>query len=79
VALAVGLTRELRVPDRVVVPRLPRDEPGEPLTPTLDEIEPLVLAERGVAVGAGGDVEQLGDRGDVAAGHLTLDLEPRPH
>ena len=79
VAFAIGLTRELGVADRVVVARLPCDEPGETLAAALHEVEPLVLAEGRMLVDPCCHFEQLGHRLDVAATHLSLDLEPRRH
>ena len=59
----------------MVVTGLPRHQTGKTLPPALDEVEPLVLAEGAVAVGGGGDVEELGDSGHVALAHLALDLD----
>ena len=66
---------QLGVADRVVVARLPRHQAGEALAAALDQVEPLVLAQRAVAVGCGGHVEQLGHGVDVALAHLPLHLE----
>ena len=66
---------DLGVADRMVVTRFPGHEPGEAGAAALHEIEPLVLAKGAMAVGLGGDVEQLGHSGDVASAHLSLDLQ----
>ena len=72
---ALRTTRNLGVAHGVAVARLPRHQPGEALAAPLHEIEPLVLAQRTVAVGGGGHVEQLGDGGDITFAHLPLDLD----
>ena len=66
----------LGVADRVVMPRLERDQPCEALPTPLDQVQPLVLAEGVVAVGLGCQVEQLLHRGDVVGVHLSPDLDP---
>ena len=59
----------------MVVTGLPGHQAGEALPATMDEVQPLVLAEGTMGVEAGGDGEQLGHGGDVALAHLALDLE----
>jgi len=51
------------------------DESCETLPAALDQIEPLVLAERSMAVGCCRHVEQLLDRGDVTSAHLAFYFE----
>ena len=70
-----GSLRDLGVPHRVIVARLPRHQPREPLSAPVHEVEPLMLAERPVVVGRGRHVEQLRDRIDVVLSHLAFDLE----
>ena len=60
--VAVG---ELGVADRMGMVGFPGDESGEPRTAALDEVEPEVVRERAVAVGALGCVDQLTDLRDL--------------
>jgi len=82
----VGVDHELEGParlaachlgeaDRVVVAGLPGDEAGVPGAAALDQVEPLVFAQWAMAVGPGGDVEQLLDGGDIDLPELPLDLD----
>jgi endonuclease III len=75
---AVAPPRDVRVRNRMVVVGLPRHQPGVAGPPALGEVEPAVVAQRPVSVGGLGDVEELGDRGDIVGVHLALDLES-PH
>jgi hypothetical protein len=68
--------RHLGIRDRMLVARLPRHESGKTGTATLDEVEPLVIGQGGMAVGAGGRIEQLADHRDVGRGHVAFHLEP---
>ena len=47
---------------------------GKALTTTLDEIEPLVLAERAMAIGDARGLEQDRDSSNVGFCHPALDL-----
>jgi len=67
---------DLRVPDGMAVSRFDRDEPGEAFPPALDQIEPVVLTQRIVAVGQRRQVEQLLHAGDVVGAHLPANLDP---
>jgi hypothetical protein len=60
----------------MLVARLPRNQAHEAGPTALHEIEPLVVSEGRMAVGAGGGIQQLADDGDVGRGHVALDLEP---
>ena len=51
------------------------NEAGEPLSTTLDEVQPLVLAQSAVPIGNTGGLEKHGDGGDVGLRHPPLDLD----
>jgi hypothetical protein len=67
---------DLGITDGVTVARLQGDKAREAFPPSFDEIEPGVLAERIVAVGKGGEIEQLLHRRDVIGAHFPPNLEP---
>ena len=77
-SMRVVAAGDLRVGDGMVVAGLGRQESGESVEATVDQVEIQVIRERPAAVGAGGGIEQLGDARDVVARHLALDLEA-PH
>ncbi len=66
---------DLRVGDDALTTALASDKAGEALTTTLDEVEPLVLAERAMTVGDAGSLEQDRDGSDVGLSHPALDLD----
>ena len=66
---------DLGVGHRMVVPGLPRHQPGEARAPTLDQVEPGVVAEGVVVVGPLGGLQETADDRDVVGAHLALHLE----
>ena len=61
----------------MVVAFLPGHQSGEALAAAMDQIEPPVLSQWGVAVYFGGEGEKLRHRLDVAVAHVALHLEVR--
>jgi hypothetical protein len=62
----------------MVVTGLPGHEAGESLTAAVHQVEPQVIGQRAVAVGAFGIAEEIANDRDVVGLHLTLDVED-PH
>jgi hypothetical protein len=66
---------QLGVADQRAVARFPGDEAGEAGAASVDEVQPLVLAEGIVAVGDEGLLQELRHLGDVGLAHPALDLD----
>ncbi len=66
---------QLCVADQRPVGRLPCHETGEALAASVDQVEPLVLAKRVVAVCDHGVLEELRHLGDVGLAHPAFDLD----
>ncbi len=71
---AAGSSGYLGVPDRMVMPVLPRHQAGEPRPAALHQVEPGVFVKGGVGVGRGSRVEQPSDGGYVTFTQVGLDL-----
>jgi hypothetical protein len=67
--------RHLGIGDRVGVAGLPGNEPDEPLSAALGEVEPEMIGQRPMIVGPLCGLEELGDLGHVMRRKLPLDIE----
>ena len=65
VTAAIGAKAQLGIAHRMGVAGFPGDEPGKALPPSLDQVEPGMLAERGMGVGLARSVQEPGDRRKV--------------
>jgi len=62
----------------VLVSGLPSHQTGESFAPSVDEVEPEMVGERTMSVGAFGITEEIADDGDGFRFHVTFDVE-EPH
>jgi hypothetical protein len=58
----------------MVVIAFPGDETGKTFTTAIDKVEPEVIRERAMAIGALGVTQKVADNRDVIGLHLPFDI-----